>query len=653
MAKKRLEKKLFNVKKNDGEEGNALEENDCDNALHIRAKDVELSRKDEKKRSKKRHLANSIVVERGAIKNEAEEKGTERNNALPIRAKDVELSNKDEKKKSKKSHLVNSIDIELGATQIEAEEKGTKRKKKKVESDILELEAKRDGKRRHKEKNKDGSIDNPSMIQEINDKLETIIKDQQIPGREEATEMLHREEGNKSNRKEKKQKRQKEGGVATMMDNITDENDGMEHLDDKALEKVKSKKDEKKKKQQQNDDLGARREGNKGANDDKDCMGSGGSEAKGGNIEFSSVNAEDVKKDKKKKKVKLAESGTEEKGHKAGKRGKRSVKTSVPSENPMPNKRSKKVSFSDHVEVFPSSDDDGNGNVNQEDGLVRGKRFSKEEDEILKEAVSKYIEAHGLGEEGIEMIMRCSSYPETKNCWKEIGAALPWRPKESVYYRAHILFERDEKRSWTAEEYELIRRFHEKHGSDWRTLGDALGKHRIHVKDTWRRIKLPSMKKGQWSQEEYQSLFDLVNMDLRMKSLEEKKSKHGMLRDNICWEAISQKLETRSNSTCCRKWYYQLTSPMVAEGKWVDADDYRLLDALLNLDACCIEDVEWANLLEHRTGDICRKRWDQMHRHIGELGVKTFPEQVEILSKRYCPDLLEAREAYDNRPTVP
>uniref|UniRef100_A0A2P2JN05 Myb family transcription factor family protein n=1 Tax=Rhizophora mucronata TaxID=61149 RepID=A0A2P2JN05_RHIMU len=313
---------------------------------------------------------------------------------------------------------------------------------------------------------------------------------------------------------------------------------------------------------------------------------------------------------------------------------------------------SKRVSFSEAVEVFPPSKR-RDKKIVQEDGLVRGKRFSQDEDEMVREAVHNYINTHGLGEEGLEMVLNCKKYPEVKHCWKEIGAALPWRPSESVYYRAHILFERGEKHSWTQEEVEIVRKFHEKHGANWKTLAEALGKHRFHVKDTWRRIKLPNAKKGHWSQDEYQNLFDLVNMDLRMKAFEEKKSKHGMLRDNICWTAISDQLGTRSNALCCMKWYNQLTSPMVAEGKWLDTDDYYLLNELYNQDACCMEDVDWDNLLEHRPGDVCRKRWNQMVKHLGEHKNKSFAEQVEVLMERYCPDVLEAREAYKSKPAVP
>ncbi|GAB4857197.1 hypothetical protein Ancab_015106 [Ancistrocladus abbreviatus] len=328
------------------------------------------------------------------------------------------------------------------------------------------------------------------------------------------------------------------------------------------------------------------------------------------------------------------------------------AETSKPSESPTSERKSKKVRFSGNVEVFPFADSSSGGEKDPEQGVVRGKRFSKEEDEMVRMAVLNYIEVHSLGEEGLKMVLNCRSHPEVKNCWKEIGKALPWRPPDSVYYRAHILFQRGDSRKWTPEELEMVKQFHKQHGAEWKTLAEELGKHRFHVKDAWRRIRLPNMRKGKWSQEEYQTLFDLVNMDLQMKASMERKSKHGMLRDNISWEAISEKLSTRTNSVCCMKWYGQLTSPMVAEGNWADADDYRLLIELLNLDASCEEDVIWENLLEHRSGDICRKRWNQMVRHIGEHSVKSFPEQVEILSQRYCPDLLEAREAYASRPEV-
>ncbi|RZC63661.1 hypothetical protein C5167_025422 [Papaver somniferum] len=178
-------------------------------------------------------------------------------------------------------------------------------------------------------------------------------------------------------------------------------------------------------------------------------------------------------------------------------------------------------------------------------------------------------------------------------------------------------------------------------------MADVLAKNRNNVRDTWRRIQLSSLR--------------TVNKDLRMRVHEERKSKHGLLRDNIGWQAISHKLATRTDAVltsrlCMPGWlmqlnmYTKLSSSMVKDGIWDDVDDYRLLDELFKLDACCVDDVDWDNLLDHRSGDVCRKRWRQMVNHIGEHGIKSFMQQVEVLAKRYCPELLETREAFDSMP---
>ncbi|XP_068646914.1 RNA polymerase I termination factor [Aristolochia californica] len=302
-----------------------------------------------------------------------------------------------------------------------------------------------------------------------------------------------------------------------------------------------------------------------------------------------------------------------------------------------PSKKHKRVSFLSKVDVFPY---DKNSLVEEYNGdLVRGKRFSQEEDEILKQAVFDFIKENNLGDNGLHMVLHCRKYG-LRACWHDIGAALPWRPVQSVNHRAHIIFERAQERHWEPYEYEMIRRHHEIHGGDWRSLAAQLGKSRKHIKDTWRRINLPNKKKGHWRQFEYQALFDLVNVDKHISKIEEQDSQYGMLRDNISWEAISQTIGTRTGADCCRKWYNQLTSPMVMEGIWDIEDDKRLLEELLKLDASSPEDIDWENLLVNRPGEVSWKRWSQMTKHIGEFQERPFGEQVEVLALRYYPSLL-------------
>ncbi|KAG6500554.1 uncharacterized protein LOC121997146 [Zingiber officinale] len=307
--------------------------------------------------------------------------------------------------------------------------------------------------------------------------------------------------------------------------------------------------------------------------------------------------------------------------------------------------KKKKVSFSSEVEVFPY----GIGSHNEENEenaempIIQGKRFTKEEDQKILEAIDDYIKAHQLGAEGMHMILHCRDYPEVKNCWRVIEGCLPNRRGMAIYYRAHVLLERG-KSKWEPEDYEALLSLYSKYGPKWKKIAHELGRHRVHVKDTWRSIRSPHYRKGTWSQEEYQTLFDLVNMDLRLKVFEEKSAKNYMLRDNISWDVISQKLVTRFPGSCCLKWYQQLVSPLVKREIWNDRDDYLLVDALRNLDACCYEDVDWDNLLEHRPGAVCQRRWTEMVRFIGMNKVRPFIEQVEVLSKRYCSEMIEYRQ---------
>ncbi|XP_078437817.1 uncharacterized protein LOC144708394 isoform X2 [Wolffia australiana] len=303
-------------------------------------------------------------------------------------------------------------------------------------------------------------------------------------------------------------------------------------------------------------------------------------------------------------------------------------------------KTRKRVSFSGQDEVFPSTSKEKQVGQGNGENIVHGKRYSQEEDELIREAVFHYI----------KMVLNCKAHPEVRGCWGEIGADLPWRTVVSIYRRAQILLRRSETRKWEAEELDVIRRYYREHGAKWKEMAEILGKHRLHVKDAWRRrVKMPNPNKGKWSQEEYQSLFNLVNADLQIKAFEERKTKHGLLRENIAWSAISEKMSTRLEMSCCTKWYKQLTSPMVVKGIWADTDDYLLIDGLLKLDACCMEDVDWDSLVEDRPGEVCLKRWREMTKHIGGAREKSFMEQVEILASRYCPSMMEFREGTDVR----
>lgn len=145
------------------------------------------------------------------------------------------------------------------------------------------------------------------------------------------------------------------------------------------------------------------------------------------------------------------------------------------------------------MKFFLPESEESDEEIGEKVDLGTGKSFTEQEDELIKKSVLEYIDNHALG----DLVMNCKSHKQTRNCLKEITAA----------------------------------KYQEKHGNEWRNFSDAMGKHMNHVKDAWRRIGLTSKKKGLWTMEEYQILFDLVNKHLRMKGFKEKNSKHGMILD--------------------------------------------------------------------------------------------------------------------------
>jgi hypothetical protein len=53
-----------------------------------------------------------------------------------------------------------------------------------------------------------------------------------------------------------------------------------------------------------------------------------------------------------------------------------------------------------------------------------------------------------------------------------------------------------------------------------------------------------------------------------------------------------------------------------------------------------------------RSGEVCRQRWNQIVRGIGGHREKPFIEQVEVLSRRYCPEMIEYRQPREWSPTL-
>ncbi|PKI66295.1 hypothetical protein CRG98_013321 [Punica granatum] len=103
--------------------------------------------------------------------------------------------------------------------------------------------------------------------------------------------------------------------------------------------------------------------------------------------------------------------------------------------------------------------------------------------------------------------------------------------------------------------------------------------------------------------------------------MEPKVSKHGMLRDNICWE-----------DNWLQLWWLKENGQI----------QMTIGSSMGVLGLSCQEQVR---------GSV-PETLAQMVRHIGVHGTKSFVELVEILSKRYCPSLLKVRDAWDKKSPI-
>ncbi|KAG0581011.1 hypothetical protein KC19_4G217400 [Ceratodon purpureus] len=290
-------------------------------------------------------------------------------------------------------------------------------------------------------------------------------------------------------------------------------------------------------------------------------------------------------------------------------------------------------------------------------GLVYG-MYTPEEDGVLKQAVFDYIQEQGWDrEEGLKKILN-SRTSEAKGCWHVIRKCLPKRELKRIYARAHrILGPNTLLGKWTNEETQALMELHSVHGNNWKRIATLVGRDSEACKDKWRYVKWSKSKDykiGTWSEEEHQKLCELVFKCLHVKA---QMAKNGlivktnrMIRDDINWEFIAEQMGGRGRLDCLCQWYRKMASPMVTTGEWSNGDDQRLLERLMEEFPLSEELVEWDSLLDNRSGEVCKKRWEQMQRTLGrgpEVRHQHFLEKLESIMKRFAPHLLDTE--YDQK----
>ncbi|KAG6554057.1 hypothetical protein Mapa_003972 [Marchantia paleacea] len=272
--------------------------------------------------------------------------------------------------------------------------------------------------------------------------------------------------------------------------------------------------------------------------------------------------------------------------------------------------------------------------------------FSEEEDEKIRNAVYAWIRMKNLDKDvGVRMLFSTKSHPEARGAWLDIARCLPERSVKLIYTRAERLLGGHKRGKWSEEELQQLRELREKYGNDWKTIAQYSERSGQLMKDKWRYLRLET-KKGKWTDSEYNLLCAYVRWSLRIKEkIGRKKNDRRILRDDINWEIISEKL-LRPSAACANVWYARLASPLVNEGRWANGDDRRLLQSLLQLGASSEEAVDWDRLLNDRDGVTCETRWNEMKRLLWER-YAPFEDKLEQSIRRFAPDLIGLEEEVD------
>lgn len=284
---------------------------------------------------------------------------------------------------------------------------------------------------------------------------------------------------------------------------------------------------------------------------------------------------------------------------------------------------------------------------------VKSGLYSKDEEEVLKDAVRRFAIERGLSTQDYSWIIcigRGQRSKETLGIWRAVAQSLPQRTIKSVAAAGVRLFHPyANKGPWTADEDMSLRALVEARGTKWTTISTTLERTPEACRFRWREIKLePSKSSGTWSKDEENLLREAVEKYGHPRSLQTPANEKAdipdrrILLDDINWEAVVAHVKTRSRVQCIAKWYLRLSPSMIDRGEWGVGDDRRMLRSLWSLKRKLMEhEVPWDNLVKDRTAEQCKRRWKLMKKNVPKAKDLEFHSVLEHLVKRFMPNLLK------------
>ncbi|KAH3893054.1 cyclin-D-binding Myb-like transcription factor 1 isoform X2 [Dreissena polymorpha] len=256
-------------------------------------------------------------------------------------------------------------------------------------------------------------------------------------------------------------------------------------------------------------------------------------------------------------------------------------------------------------------------------------QWTKEEVDILQSNIAAYCQEHDISDPTV--IIFEMSKDDRKQFYRTIAKGLQ-RPLFSVYRRVTRMY--DQKNhigKYTQEEMQKLKELRTQHGSDWASIGQALGRSASSVKDKCRLMK-DMCNSGKWLPEEErrltQAVYDLVG------GRPGEDVVHG-----LSWALVAERVITRSEKQCRTKWLNYMNWKMKGGREWTREDDINLIARVANLSVEDDTEIDWDALAKDwpsaRSPQWLRGKWWQLKKNIPDYHIIPFKELLHNMETVY------------------
>jgi hypothetical protein len=188
-------------------------------------------------------------------------------------------------------------------------------------------------------------------------------------------------------------------------------------------------------------------------------------------------------------------------------------------------------------------------------------RVSKDDMELISDAVEAYRELHDLTEFEINELIHKDANSQGA-LWEHLCAEVPDMPRRSVQNTCRRKFHNLNRGPFTQEDDEELKFLHQKYPGKWKQIGEEMNRFPEDARDRWRNYLVcgDNMRKDVWDKEEEEKLKRVVleYVDYRRKmDRHDNDPRTALANDNalIDWPTISKNMNhTRSRLQCANKW---------------------------------------------------------------------------------------------------